>query len=155
MKRHMKRKNIYLDTSVISALYDDRTPERQEQTKRFWNETRNHYNSFISELVINELNNVYDKALKQQLLDVVAGINVLGTNQEVEDLAREYVSMNIIPEKYFEDAVHIAVATVNGMNYLVSWNFKHLVKAKTRESVMLSNTLLGYPILDIVAPPEL
>lgn len=76
-------------------------------------------------------------------------------SQEITDLANEYVSRNIIPQKHSVDAVHIAIAVFNGMNYLVSWNFKHMVKVKTREQVMLVNSLLGYPILDIVAPPEL
>jgi len=151
----MKKKSIYLDTSVISALFDSRTPERQHLTKLFWEQAISSYNIYISEIVIDELNDVSDKSLQHELLNTIANFKVLNVSKEITDLANEYVSRNIIPQKHSVDAVHIAVAVFNGINYLVSWNFKHMVKVKTREQVMLVNSLLGYPILDIVAPPEL
>jgi len=151
----MKKKSIYLDTSVISALFDNRTPERQHLTKLFWDQEIYNYNIYVSEIVVDELNDVSDKSLHQQLSNTVASFKVLSVSQEIADLANEYVSRKIIPQKHEVDAVHIAIAVVNGINYLVSWNFKHMVKVKTREQVMLANSLLGYPILDIVAPPEL
>ena len=151
----MKKKSIYLDTSVISALFDNRTPERQYLTKLFWDQAIYNYNIYISKIVVDELNDVSDRSLRQELLDTVSSLKALNVNQEIRDLANEYVSRSIIPQKHAVDAVHIAIAVFNDIHYLVSWNFKHMVKVKTREQVMLVNSLLGYPILDIVAPPEL
>ncbi len=65
-------------------------------------------------------------------------------NEQVLELARRYVSENIIPLKFFDDALHIAAAIVNECNILVSWNFKHIVKYKTIEGINAINRLMGY-----------
>lgn len=57
--------------------------------------------------------------------------------------------------KYVADANHVAVAVTHGVGFLASWNFKHLVKVKTRREVNLVNSLNGYGVIEIVAPPEL
>ena len=82
----MKKKSIYLDTSVISALFDNRTPERQHLTKLFWEQAIYNYNIYISEIVVDELNDVSDKSLQQQLLNTVASFKVLSVSQEITDL---------------------------------------------------------------------
>lgn len=151
----MKKKRIYLDTSVISALSDIRIPERQKQTKEFFKKSLPDYEVFVSDIVINELYATQNKDLQEAFFNTIRDFEILKASQETTDLAKEYISRNIIPSKHFEDAAHIAIATIGEINYLVSWNFKHMVKARTRELVMLTNSLLGYPVLDIVAPPEL
>ena len=60
-----------------------------------------------------------------------------------------------MPEKYISDAEHVSVATVNRMDYVCSWNFRHLVKVSTRREVNLVNALQGYGPVEIIAPPEL
>lgn len=74
---------------------------------------------------------------------------------EVEELADEYMNKGIVLDKFRNDAVHIAVAVINNIDFLISWNFRHLVKVKTRKIVNLINELLGYPHIEIIAPPEL
>jgi predicted nucleic acid-binding protein len=59
------------------------------------------------------------------------------------------------PEHYKDDAIHVAVAVVNNTDLLISWNFRHLVKVKTRRMVNLVNEVLSYPHIEIIAPPEL
>ncbi len=112
----MKKKGIYLDTSVISALFDSRTPERQNLTKVFWDQAIYNYNIYISEIVVDELNDVSDKSLRQELLDTVASFKVLNVSQEIIELANEYVSRSIIPQKHKVDAVHIAIAGCPGVS---------------------------------------
>ena len=75
--------------------------------------------------------------------------------EEVEILARAYVSRGIIPVKHIEDAIHIAIATVFSIDVLVSLNFKHIVKLKTKREVNVVNVLLGYNQLEIVEPTML
>jgi hypothetical protein len=70
-------------------------------------------------------------------------------------LAREYINNNAIPSEYSEDALHIAIATFNGIDYLLSWNFKHIVKEKTRRIINTVNLSFGYPDLKIATPAEL
>ena len=59
------------------------------------------------------------------------------------------------PDRYVADAQHVAIAVVNGVDYLCSWNFTHLVKVSTRREVNLVNSLMGYGQVEIIAPPEL
>lgn len=76
-------------------------------------------------------------------------------DEESNALAQEYIQRGIFPEKYVSDANHVAIAVVEGIGYLCSWNFRHLVKVKTRREVNLVNTLKGYGLIEIIAPPEL
>jgi predicted nucleic acid-binding protein len=146
-------KKIYLDTSVISALFDSRAPERQLLTQEFWGNLKN-YEVFISATVLEEVNDA-GSPLKENLLKVIADFRVLEVTDEVETLANQYIANGIFPSKYAEDAIHVALASVNGINYLLSWNFRHLVKVKTRRLVSLLNTMKEYTPVEIIAPPEL
>ena len=144
---------VYLDTSVISALYDDRTPERMQLTKSAW-DNLDDYKVYISELVVNELD-AAPKERRKIFIDTVANFQVLELLEEAKELANNYIAEEIFPEKYRDDALHVAIATVNDIKYLLSWNFKHLVKVKTRKMVSLINTKLDYNEIEIIAPPEL
>lgn len=65
---------------------------------------------------------------------------------------KEYVSRGIIPVKHIEDAIHIAVATINSADILASWNFEHIVKLKTKREINAVNILLGYDPIEIAEP---
>jgi hypothetical protein len=80
---------------------------------------------------------------------------VLPLDIDAEDLAAEYLKAGIFPSKYGLDAQHAAIASVNRIEYLASWNFKHLVKVATRRQISLVNSFKGYGNLEIVAPAEL
>jgi hypothetical protein len=80
---------------------------------------------------------------------------VLKLNKKIESLARLYVEHGIFPEKYFDDALHVAIASYYNVSYLVSWNFKHLVKVKTRRLVNSINALAGFGGIEIISPQEL
>ena len=85
----------------------------------------------------------------------IKGFKVLRTNKKIKDLANAYVERGVFPEKYIDDALHVAVASFYDISYVVSWNFEHLVKVKTRKSVNLVNILEGYREIEIVSPQEL
>jgi len=146
-------RKIYLDTSVISALFDDRTPDRQKLTEESFKKFEE-YEVFVSELVIEELNAASQK-LKEKFLNTVDKYEVLKTDKESKKLANKYVEEGIFPEKYYDDSLHVAIATVNELDYLLSWNFKHLVKVKTRKLVSLVNIKNDYNEIEIIVPPEL
>lgn len=149
----MEPKKVYLDTSVISALFDVRTPERQNLTQTMWPLLES-YQVFISRKVLEELS-AASMPLREKLLNTVSKFTVLEITAEAEALAKDYVSNGIFPEKYSDDALHVALASTNGIGYLLSWNFTHLVKVKTRKLVSLVNTLKEYSTVEIIAPPEL
>ena len=150
----MNKQKIYFDTSVPSAYFDERTRERMQLTKEFWFKVKA-YDCYISTLVIDELNEVAPRMLREKLLSCVQHCTVLELDDEVEMLATAYVRAGILPQKYYNDALHIAVAVLNGIKFLVSWNFKHFVNVKTRQMVNLVNLKEGYGVIEIIAPPEI
>ena len=79
---------------------------------------------------------------------------LLTANQEAMELSERYVNEGIIPERYKSDALHIAIAVSNDIDAIVSWNFNHIVKLKTRIMVNGINKLLGYHEIEICSPEE-
>jgi predicted nucleic acid-binding protein len=144
---------VYLDTSVISALFDERTPERLEMTAELWSKLID-YEVFISELVLEELEKANDQ-IRAKLFSAVKNFIILKISKEAETLAGIYVKQGIFPEKYFDDALHVALASVNQIGILLSWNFTHLVKLKTRRMVSIVNLSENIIPVEIVSPPEL
>lgn len=125
----------------------------QYLTKKFFEDIEK-FDTYVSDLVLAEVDRTRDTQLRNNLRKLVTSFNILPIDEESRTLADEYIRLGAIPKDYSEDALHIAIATVNGMDYLLSWNFEHLVKVKTRRIVSMVNTSLGYPYLDIVSPAE-
>jgi len=152
----MRKTSLYLDTSIINFAIDDRNPDEKKITQCLIDEIKEgKYEAFISELVTAEI----DKAPQEiavKLRDVMKGFEVeeLAVDEEVENLANEYIKRGIIPVKYVNDAVHIVAASINNLDVVVSWNLEHMVKHKTRIEVMGINTFMGYRGLDICSPRE-
>lgn len=122
-------------------------------TEEFWQKSTNYYR-YISTLVKDEIE-TSSIEIKNDLFGVIYDFEILNITTEVEELADEYMNKGIVLDKFRNDAVHIAVAVINNIDFLISWNFRHLVKVKTRKIVNLINELLGYPHIEIIAPPEL
>jgi predicted nucleic acid-binding protein len=145
---------LYLDTSVISALFDNRNPERQNLTASFFNVIRN-FRIFISVVTLAEVDRTPDIELREKMEDTLMGHNVLTLTDDVKLLAEKYIHHGTIPKTHLEDAYHIAIAVFNDMDYLLSWNFKHLVREKTREVVNMVNTTNNFKKIEIITPAEI
>jgi predicted nucleic acid-binding protein len=145
---------LYLDTSVISALFDKRNPERQEITKEFF-ATRSTDRMLISELTLMEIENTPDAQLRHEMQEIAARFEAVSVTEEVDRLSSRYIKGGAIAALYSADAYHIAVAVLSNANMVVSWNFRHMVRRKTRDIVNMINTVAGYPHIEIVAPGEL
>jgi predicted nucleic acid-binding protein len=155
----MRKLAVYLDTSVISfALSGDISDDDRNITLKLIEEiNKGRYEGFISDVVIRELGSTRDAAKRDKLLKFVDDMDfndVLSVDEETDRLADKYIEEGIIPAVYRDDALHIALTSVRGLDILVSWNFKHLVKHKTRIEVTGVNTLLGYKAIDICTPWE-
>jgi hypothetical protein len=75
---------------------------------------------------------------------------------EIQELAEKYIEMKIIPERKLADALHIAICVIKGIDYLVSWNYKHLANVNREHKIKILNWDLGYRIdLRIITPIEL
>ncbi|MBI3989624.1 MAG: type II toxin-antitoxin system VapC family toxin [candidate division NC10 bacterium] len=151
----MVKVKLYLDSSVPSAYFDSRAPDRQRLTQQFWKDRLPDSDAVISAVVLKEIADTPDPTRRQKIEELVTGMTLLPLTEEATALAQEYVRQRIFPEQYESDALHVAIAVVNGVGYLASWNFKHLVNVRTRREVNLVNALRGYQPIEIVAPPEL
>ena len=146
----MKKLKMYLDTSIISFVYADDAPEKQILTNEFFNKYLSIYDAYISRLVLTEVENTNDAVLKEKLLDVIeehdlAVINIEPAAQEkIFDLARMYIKEKILPQKKFDDAVHVAICVYYEFDILLSWNFRHLANITKQIQVNAANKKQGY-----------
>ena len=96
-----------------------------------------------------------DQTLRNKMRKTIKGFSILEIDEYVEELASEYVKYGAVPESYPEDAYHIAVAVLNEMDYLLSWNFRHIVRKRTKDVVRMINTLRNLKQVEIITPGEL
>ena len=111
----------------------------------------------VSELTIAEITRTPDEELRQGMRDAVSTFPVIPLDDAVQALASEYVARGAIPANREEDAYHVAVAVavLGNVACLASWNFKHLVREKTRGIVNTVNALRDLPQVRILTPAEL
>lgn len=158
------RSKIYLDTSVPNFLFADDAPEKMEITKDIFENflKPSVYRSFISPVVLAEIEETRDPGKKAMLLEVLKNfpIELIDYSEveekEIQELAEKYIERKIIPEKKMADAFHIAICVIKGIDYLVSWNYKHLANINKENKIRLVNLEYGYRIdLRIITPLEL
>lgn len=153
----MRKLKLYLDTSVISHLFADDTPEKMQDTNRLWDELIDgKYDVCISALVVGEIKNCPEPKRSQllQKLDEVQS-QTLEQTDEIVQLAEAYVKNGVLTEKSLDDCMHIAYAVVNNCDFIVSWNFKHLVNISTINKVKIVNAIYHYKEMSIIPPTML
>jgi len=155
----MRKTGLYLDTSIISfALSDDIPDSDRNITLKLVEEiNKGVYEAFVSDVVIREVGSTRDINKREDLFRFVESIElgeIIVVDEEADRVADKYIEEGIIPAVYRDDALHVALTTLKGLDILVSWNFRHLVKHKTRVEVTGVNTLLGYKTIDICTPWE-
>jgi predicted nucleic acid-binding protein len=134
----MKRK-VYIETSVVSYLTAWRSRDlilaaNQEETRDWWDERSNGFDLFVSEIVIQEAS-AGDVNAATRRLEVLKTVTELDVTVEAQDLAKELMAKVPLPDKAQIDALHIAVATVHGMDYLLTWNCSHIANAALRHPI--------------------
>lgn len=153
----MAKVKVYLDTSVISYLYQLDAPERMEDTLEVWEMFRNKkYDVYISNIVINEISGCNEEKLNI-LLEYLNEIEytVVEIDENTVELAEKFIDFGILRQKSFDDCQHIAAAILAGCDIIISWNFKHIVNVKTVRGVKVITTLEGYKDLMIYPPSVL
>lgn len=147
----MKKLKIYLDTSVIGGSFDD---EFKDYSIRLIDNIKSgKITGAISEITIRELDNA-PLFVKKDFEIYKDKLEVFQITDEIKLLAEDYLSENIISQKYFEDALHIACASVYQIDLLVSWNFKHIVNYNKIIQFNSVNMKNGYKQLQIFSPME-
>ncbi|MBF0414507.1 MAG: type II toxin-antitoxin system VapC family toxin [Magnetococcales bacterium] len=150
---------LYLETSIISYLAalpsrDLIAAAHQQITHEWWNEWRYRYELFVSELVIQEIE-MGNQDAAQRRLSLVASIPVLRLDDATILLAEKLHSLLNLPKKAKADGFHIALAASYGMDFLLTWNCRHIANGKTRRAIddVLRTHMMIPPI--IVTPEEL
>lgn len=147
---------IYIDTSVINGLYAEDAAWIKEVTQEFFKSAKKHHKLYISDIVADEIKRTSDVSKREKLLDVVKKYSCieLTKTEGAEKLAHKYIDHKIIPRKYLADALHIAIASMHKIPVLASWNFKHIVRHKTRIGINSVNEKYGHIQIDICSPEE-
>ncbi len=152
-------KSLYVETTIVSYFTarpsrDLVTAARQEATRELWPKLVSEYDSYVSVLVQEEAGKG-DKEQAASRLQAIKIFPVLDVDEVADALALKIIEGRGIPEEYPEDALHIAVAAVNGIDALVTWNFAHLNNPFTRMMVrqIVENT--GYRCPELCSPDEL
>ena len=147
----MEKQKIYLDTSIPSAFFDQSKPVRQLITQKwFENESANFvlYSSVITIDEVDKFLNVEKKENINRLL-VDCDVTILQLSKQAQDLADEYIKSGAIPKTEPEDALHIAIATLNEIKALASWNFKHIVSFNPIRKIHEINYKLHHGVIEI------
>jgi predicted nucleic acid-binding protein len=145
------KQSLYLETSVVGAYLDNGEPFRRDLTIRWWERELSEYRAVVSPLVARELERVPEPH-RTGYLKLVAPLEHLDVSEEAAILAEGYVTRGIFHRKYLGDALHVAIASVNKIDYLVTWNFGHLANVRRQARIRLFNTAAGFFSPVIVTP---
>lgn len=153
----MSKGQVYLETTIPSYLAADPSADRivatrQYMTHRWWLECRQDYSLFISQVVLDELGKG-DARIAQRRLEIVRDARFLASSDRIDELATELLAHLSFPNESVADAVHIAVAAVNGLDYLLTWNFRHLANPIRRAQIQSFVADVGL-IPPLIATPE-
>ena len=147
---------LYLDTSVIGALFDEEMPQRVKTTRDLLDLiVEGGHIGVISNIVLEEIDRS-PEALKGKLIREIQKVpfQVITEDENSADLLEIYEQEDFIRKGARLDLRHLSVATVYGVDAVVSWNFRDIVNIRTRRAVHSVNLRLGYPLIEIVSPEE-
>ncbi len=150
---------IYIETSIISYLTARRSRDiitlaQQEITREWWQIHRFNFSLFISELVIEEAKRG-DKEAAQKRLDATVDLSILEAQSAALELTMMFLQLGDIPKKASADALHIAIATVHKMDFLLTWNCTHIANAQIQKSLRNIAQQKNYDLPIICTPNEL
>lgn len=155
----MDESSVYVETSVVSYLVarpsrDLIAASHQQLTHEWWERRRNRYRVFASALVLREAA-LGDPTLSGRRVDVLRGIPLLEVRPEAAALARELVEHGPLPGNAEADAAHIAIAAVHGIEYLLTWNCKHIANAEMQPALVRLCGARGYALPVLCTPEQL
>jgi hypothetical protein len=147
----LMKQTIYLETSTIGAYLDNGEPFRRDLTIRWWEHELFEYQPYVSLLVQRELEQM-PEPYRKGYLNLIKPINQLELSEEVSILTEGYISRGIFQRKFIADAMHVAIASIHQIDYLVTWNFGNLANVRKQARIRLFNKSAGFFVPNIVTP---
>lgn len=149
----MKKPKLYFDTSVFGGIYDK---EFQKETEELFNMVKSgEITCVYSDLTEYELENAPEKVKSHFIKLDKKTTKFVEITEEINQLAEEYIREKVVGQTSIDDCRHIACATINKVDYLVSWNFKHIVNVFRIRGYNAINLKNGYMQLDIRSPKDI
>ncbi len=150
---------VYIETTIPSYLVarpsrDIIIAGHQQGTQVWWDTRRNDFELFVSEIVVRECE-AGDPVMAAKRLQIIEQIPMLGIPETVDFLAEQLITKGPLPRKAETDAAHIAIAATNGVDYLLTWNLRHIANAEMQESIRLVCQRAGFRLPVICTPEEL
>ncbi|MBW4479865.1 MAG: type II toxin-antitoxin system VapC family toxin [Tolypothrix brevis GSE-NOS-MK-07-07A] len=150
---------VYIETSILGYL--TARPSRNlvlvantEVTREWWDTRRNAFSLYTSQAVLKEVAQG-DAEMASRRLEILRDFPLLDLNQPVLDLAERFLERSNLPSKADVDALHIAAATIHGMDYLLTWNCKHIANAQIQGKLAEISLDFGYELPILCTPYEL
>ncbi len=150
---------VYIETTIVSYLTANPSSDliaaaHQEITKDWWNYHRRYFELYASEFVTVEAE-AGNPEMARRRLEVLSSIQLLTVEPVALELGRTLVKQGPLPEKAETDAFHIAVAATSGMNYLLTWNCKHIANAQMQAGIGRICRAIGFEPPIVCTPEEL
>jgi predicted nucleic acid-binding protein len=151
--------SVYIETSIIGYLTARSTKNlilaaNIEVTRDWWESRRSAFTLYISQVVLDEVARG-DTEIAAQRLDILSRLPLVELNKAVRDLSAQFLTRSNLPPKASDDAVHIAAATVHSLDYLLTWNCKHIANAQIQRKLAQISLDFGYQLPIICTPYEL
>jgi len=155
----MEKSSVYLETSFVSYLTARLSNNlivaaHQNITLDWWENRRQDFELFISQVVIDEAK-LGDPQAAAKRLAILANLTLLDVSDEIIGFANQLIDFKAVPKNEIQDAYHLSVACVHGINYLLTWNCKHIANAEKHEEIEKTCTEFGYRIPIICTPDQL
>lgn len=150
---------VYIETTVVSYLTARPTNDLlaaawQKATVDWWETQRSRFDLYTSDVSLEEAGRGDPEAARRRL-EAISGIPVLAINHPVVTLSKALLKDRAIPATAQDDALHLAVSVVHGIDYLLTWNCRHLDNAETKPIMRRICSLHGYTMPEICTPQEL
>jgi predicted nucleic acid-binding protein len=155
----VEKKKVYLETSVISYLTARPSTDviklaKQELTRQWWENNRTEYDLYVSTPVRDEAGKG-DKDAVRRRMEIMDGLTVLQITAEALALANRIAVANVLPAKATLDILHISISAVHGIDYLATWNCKHISNVVLKEKILKEIRKSGYAEVDLTTPEHL
>ena len=153
----MSKPKIYLETTIFNFPFADDALELKADTLKLFDEIKTgRYEPYTSIYAIEELERTKEPEKLEKMKGLIQeyNIKVIPFSGEAEKLALLYLAEGVMNRKYSTDAYHIAITTVNQLDFIVSLNFQHIVRQKTIQETTRINEREGYKKIGIYEPKE-